>query len=511
MTPKENQKYKYKTLEPLLLAVSMVIGMFLGYNLFDNKNDLSLLSASTLDPSSSGTGMGRIEEIIRVVENSYVDVVDSENISLKAIEAIVQQLDPHSSYISADELEEYNQKMQGKHKGIGIESKFIEDSLYVNYVVPESNAEKAGIKPGDVILRIEDDTLVNKNRNIKFVQELLRKTENGSLEFEVLSSGAEKFSKKIALTEIESQSASSHYVIDNNHGYIKIKRFSANTYDQFFKSLESISEKAGKDEFNLILDLRDNPGGFVPQTLRILSQLFPTKDRVLSFTEGEHRKRKEYKSSGRNFYKVKNLVVLINENSASASEIIAGAVQDWDRGVLIGQATYGKGLVQEIFPLKTGGAIRLTVARYATPSGRFIQKPYEIQNDAQLQADSTFYTKKLKRKIQNNGGIIPDLEMEMNQESEYNSEITDYVCQRILPGRSAIDLEKLMDENIPLPFEITDKFGSSIRKIRAELIYSWYGKKAYYEYFQKRDPLVLKAIEILSKDDPVKRLASNEF
>jgi len=508
---KDKPGYEYKIFEPLLLAVSMVIGMFLGYNLFDNKNDLSLLSTSSFDSTVSASGMGRIEEIIRVVENSYVDDVDSENISKKAIEAIVQQLDPHSNYISEKELKEYNQKMQGSHKGIGIESKFIEDSLYVNYVVPESSADKAGIKPGDVILRIEDDTLVNKNRSIKYVQELLRETDRSALEFEVLSNRKEKLSKEIALNDVIDQSASSHYLIDGMHGYIKIKRFSSNTYEQFFQSLESLSEQSGLDEFNLILDLRDNPGGFVPQTLRILSQLFQSKDRLLSFTEGEHRKRKEYKSSGRNFYKIKNIVVLINENSASASEIIAGAIQDWDRGVLLGKPTYGKGLVQEFFPLKTGGAIRLTVARYATPSGRFIQKPYEIQNDEQLQADSTFYTKKLKRKILNNGGIIPDIDIENSSESIYNAKVTNYVCQQILPGLPAISLEQLTDESQPLPFDLDGEFKNESRKVRAEMIYSLYGKIAYYEYFQKRDPLISKAIEILSKDDPVKRLASNEF
>jgi len=488
MTPKDKPRYEYKIFEPLLLAVSMVIGMFLGYNLFDNKNDLSLLSSSSFDSTVSASGMGRIEEIIRVVENSYVDEVDSENISKKAIEAIVQQLDPHSNYISEKELKEYNQKMQGSHKGIGIESKFIEDSLYVNYVVPESSADKAGIKPGDVILRIEDDTLVNKDRSIKYVQELLRETDEKTLEFEVLSNRKIRLSKEIALDEVVSQSASSHYLIDGKHGYIKIKRFSSNTYEQFFQSLESLSEKSGKDEFNLILDLRDNPGGFVPQTLRILSQLFQSKDKLLSFTEGEHRKRKDYVSSGRNFYKVKNIVVLINENSASASEIIAGAIQDWDRGVLLGKPTYGKGLVQEIFPLKTGGAIRLTVARYATPSGRYIQKPYEIQNDEQLQVDSTFYTKKLKRKIRNNGGIIPDIDIENSNEAIYNGEITNYVCQQILPGMPAIELDRLTDESLPLPFELDEEFKDESRKVRAEMIYSWYGKIAYYEYFQKRDP-----------------------
>lgn len=510
MNSPDKPKSSYKIFEPLLLAISMIVGMFLGYNVFDNKNDLSLLDSAEISTSKTSLGMGRIEEIIRIVENSYVDKVDSDGMSQDAIQSIIKQLDPHSSYISPKELEEYNQKMEGVHKGIGIESKFIDDSLFVNYVVPNSQAEKAGIKPGNIILEIDSDTISGKSKNSKYVQELMRSTDKASISFKVQSMEKAVKELDITLDEIVAQSASSHYLIDGNHGYIKIKRFSANTYDQFFKSLESLAEQSQKDDFNLILDLRDNPGGFVPQTLRILSQLFNSKDKLLSYTIGEHRKRREYKSTGRNFYKIKNIVVLINENSASASEIIAGAIQDWDRGVLLGQSSYGKGLVQEIFPLKRGGAIRLTVARYATPSGRFIQKPYEIKNDEQLQEDSTFYTKKLKRKIKNNGGIIPDILIEESLDSKYNSKVTDFVCKNILPFTQKIELKELLDEAFTLPFDFKDlKF--SDRHLRAELIYSWYGKIAYYEYFQKRDPMIIQALEILSKEDPLKKLASNEF
>ncbi len=510
MNPAQKPTSTYKVFEPLLLAISMVVGMFLGYNVFDNKNDLSLLSQSAIDSTNSNSGIGRIEEIIRIVDNSYVDEINTDEISSEAIQSILTQLDPHSSYISPEELEEYNQRMEGVHKGIGIESKFVDDSLFVSYVTPDSEADKAGLKPGNIILEIGNDTISGKKRSIKFVQEKLRKAETPSLAFKVQSQNQNIQDLDIKLDEVVVQSASSHYLIDENHGYIKINRFSANTYDQFFKSLESIANQAKKDDFNLILDLRDNPGGFVPQTLRILSQLFNTKDKLLSYTIGEHRKRKEYNSTGRNFYKVKNIVVLINENSASASEIIAGAIQDWDRGVLIGKGTYGKGLVQEIFPLKRGGAIRLTVARYATPSGRFIQKPYEIKNDDQLQEDSTFYTKKYKRKIKNNGGILPDIIVEEDLDSQYDSKVTEFVCKHILPFNNKIDLKELIDESKPLAIKRTASEFTE-RQIRAELIHSWYGKIHYYEYFQKRDPLVMKAIEILSKDDPMKKLASNEL
>ena len=510
MNSPDKSQSSYKIFEPVLLAITMVIGMFLGYNVFDNKNDLSLLNSASIDSTNSTVGMGRIEEIIRIVENSYVDDIDTDDVSKEAIHSILKQLDPHSSYISPEELDEYNQKMEGVHKGIGIESQFIDDSLFVSYVIPESEADKAGVKPGNIILQIDQDTISGKKRSIKYVKEVIRKAETPSLSFKIQAQNKKIEDLDIGLEDVVVQSASSHYLIDENHGYIKINRFSANTYDQFFKSLESLAEQSNRDDFNLILDLRNNPGGFVPQTLRILSQLFNSKGKLLSYTIGEHRKRKEYKSTGRNFYKIKNIVVLINENSASASEIIAGAIQDWDRGILIGEGSYGKGLVQEIFPLKRGGAIRLTVARYATPSGRFIQKPYVIKNDEQVQEDSTFYTKKFKRKILNNGGIIPDIEIEEDEDSKYNNKITEFVCKNILPFTNRIDIKELMDETKPLSF-LKQKSEFSDRQIRAELIHSWYGKISYYEYFQQRDPFVVKAIEVLSKEDPMRKLASNEL
>jgi len=510
MNPQEKSQSSYKIFEPLLLAISMVIGMLLGYNIFDNKNDLSLLNSASIDTTNSSIGMGRIEEIIRLVENSYVDDIDVDDVSNDAIHSILKQLDPHSSYISPEELDEYNQRMEGVHKGIGIESQFIDDSLFVSYVIPDSEADKAGVIPGNIILEIAKDTVSGKNRSIKYVKELIRKAGTPSLSFKIQAQNKRIADLDIGLEDVVVESASSHYLIGDNYGYLKISRFSANTYDQFFKSLESLAEQSSKDDFNLILDLRDNPGGYVPQTLRILSQLFNSKGKLLSYTIGEHRKRKEYKSTGRNFYKINNIVVLINGNSASASEIIAGAMQDWDRGILIGEGSYGKGLVQEIFPLKRGGAIRLTVARYATPSGRFIQKPYVIKNDDQIQEDSTFYTKKFKRKILNNGGIIPDIEIKEDEDFKYDNKITEFVCKNILPFKNKVDLKELMDETKPLSlYNGTSEF--SDRQIRAELIHSWYGKISYYEYFQQRDPYVMKAIEVLSKEDPMRKLASNEL
>jgi len=506
----------YKIWEPLLMAGFTVLGMIAGYNLFEGKSD-ELIEISSLNASNTHVGIGRVEEIIRILENSYVDEIESDDLVKDVVENIISKLDPHSSYISPEELKEYNQRMEGIYRGIGIESLFVRDTLYVSHVNAGSKAEAAGLLAGDIILEIGKDTLFNKGKTVKDVQEVLRNWEGNVVDFKILRKKKEALELDINLQKTDVQSASTHYLLNNNTGYLKINRFSANTYDQFFKSLESISNQLNTDKFNLVLDLRDNPGGYLPQSLKILSQLFNSKDKLLSFTIGEHRKRKEYKSTGRNFYNVDKLSVLINDNSASASEIVAGAVQDWDRGVVIGQASYGKGLVQEIFPLKNNGAIRLTVARYCTPSGRQIQKPYKEIEEGETQEDSTFFTKKYERKIFNNSGISPDFIVEETPFDFYKNGMVDSVACKILPFVDKLELQYLTDHESALANQTgmigtldIQNAGFSEDQIRAELIYAWYGASDYYKYIQREDPYILRAMELIEVENPLQQLASKE-
>ncbi len=513
MNEDSSSRAKYKIWEPLLLAVVCAVGMIAGHNLFDNNERGSLLEYSNISNTNGTAGMGRIEEILRILENSYVDTIQTDEVVKNLVENIIGELDPHSSYISPEELEAYNQRMEGIYRGIGIESIFIDDTLFVNHVKESSTAEQAGLKAGDIILQIGTDTLINNQKTIQDVQNILKDWRGTSADFTILRNKKEKLEMSISLQKTDVRSASTHYTINDRTGYVKINRFSANTYDQFFKSLEAISNKLDTEEFDLIIDLRDNPGGYLPQSLKILSQLFQNKDKLLSYTIGAHRKRKEYKSTGRNFYNIDKISVLINENSASASEIVAGAIQDWDRGVLIGRQTYGKGLVQEIFPLKNKGAIRLTVARYCTPSGRQIQKPYGNETEIDF-LDSTFYTLKYNRSLVNNNGIFPDYDVEFDKISLPENGIVDSITRKVLPYTDVIPLDVLNDfENFnakrlgELNLNKT-KFNRS--HIASELIYAWYGASAYYEYIQKNDACILKALEIAQVDNPLRQLASKE-
>lgn len=505
--PQLNPNSTLKIWEPFLLALCLSIGMFVGYDLFEDKSDLLLIDSAAKNKS---LGIGRVEEILRVIENSYVDHLKSDELVENAITNLINKLDPHSHYINEQEFEDYNQKMSGVYKGMGVESKFINDTLYVCHSENNEKHSKDGLKAGDRIIVMDGDTISGRGKNMNDILRLLKEVNDEFINLEIIRSN-NNLNVNISLKEQTTSSADLNYVIQNRVGVVRISRFSANTYDQFFKSLESISKKLERDDFDLIIDLRNNPGGYVPQTLRILSQLFSAKNLLLSFTEGENRKRKEYKSTGRNFYNIGQIVVLINENSASASEIIAGAIQDWDRGVVIGQSSYGKGLVQELFPLKNGGAIRLTIARYGTPSGRFIQKPYTVNGELRMVEDSIFETKKLGRQLKNNNGITPDLEVEPR--ISFDSEISDFVVSKILPFYDSVSYKELVDPNFDAieTFNLYKVYDHTKNELLiTELIYAWHGPLMYYQFVNSADPTFAKASEVILSSNPLYYLASEE-
>lgn len=423
---------KYIVLEPLVLALVMVIGISIGYKINDTEDDFALIQR--LDESA--VPIGRIEEVIRFVENKYVDSVDVENIENKLIETVLEDLDPHSIYIPPSDIEDVNRQMSGKFQGIGIETLLIKDTFYISYVMENSPAEKAGLSIGSKIISVSDSIVSGKDLAFSDLSTLVLSDEEVVLNVELNS---EKKRYKLVPEEFEVNSAQNHFLIEPDVGYIQLERFTSQSYNDFLRALETLVTDNNLE--NLVLDLRNNPGGYLPETSKILSQLFKEKDRLLLYTEGEKSEKQEYKTTGKCFFDVKNIAVLINEGSASGSEILAGAIQDWDRGVIIGSRSYGKGLVQEQYSLENGGAIRLTVARYFTPSGRLIQKNYkdtdfdylsEVQNrsvDEDYLKDSLsdtldFRTMKLKRSVKGGGGIQPDIMVPMDKSrnsSEYYS------------------------------------------------------------------------------------------
>jgi carboxyl-terminal processing protease len=424
------QQEKYNIIQPLLLAACIAVGMMLGYKMNDNleKPLIQFSDASDNNPQM----IGRVEELLRFIENKYVDSVNSNVLIDEAISAIFAKLDPHSSYLSATDVEDVNDEMSGSFQGIGIENFSIDDTICIYRVLNDSPAAKADLRPFDRLITIDDSIIAGKSIPYANIRQKLRKKSGETFELTILR-GKQLIKKKISAIKIPVRTVQSTFIPEASAAIIKIDRFGAKTYAEFMTEVEKyfadIQGKGITDKAkHLIIDLRDNPGGYLPEATNILCQIFEEKDRLLVYTEGKSNQKNEYKTTGKRFFAIEKVIILIDENSASASEIVAGAIQDWDRGIVIGRRSYGKGLVQEQYDLNNGGAVRLTVARYYTPSGRSIQRTYDdrdnydedlserVKNGDLFHKDSTivkdaqeYKTLLLNRKVRSVGGITPDV------------------------------------------------------------------------------------------------------
>ena len=423
MTNPPTSEKKLNVWLPLLLAFVAAFGIFIGFRLQDSM--ASPQQVSVLPSISGKQEVGKIEEILRFVEAKYVEDVERDELVETAINSILEELDPHSSYIPEDELENVNASLEGSFDGIGIQFTIIDDTIQVISPLAGGPSETLGIRAGDKIVEINDTTVAGIGITDSKIMKRLRGKKGTDVKIGIQrGDNPEVIHFDITRDQIPDYSLDVSYMVDDRIGFIKINRFSSTTYEEFMKAVEKLDEKGMKD---LIIDVRQNPGGYLEAATKIVGQLFDDK-RLLVYTEGRTQRRNEYKSTGRNFYDIDNVVVLIDEGSASASEILAGAVQDSDRGKIIGRRSFGKGLVQEQYNLNDGSALRLTVARYYTPSGRSIQKPYkdkkgeydkdiaerfdkgEMQNqDSIIVLDSTRYYTEDGRIVYGGGGITPDV------------------------------------------------------------------------------------------------------
>jgi carboxyl-terminal processing protease len=368
----------------------------------------------------------KFEEIFTYINHLYVDDVNNKTLTEAGIVAVLEKLDPHSTYISKEEVDDANQSINGNFVGVGIRFQLLKDTLMVVATVPGGPSEKIGIRAGDKIIKVDGINIANvklKSSQVreklmgelgsKVKVEVLRKNENTSLNFTITRD-------KIPLNSVDC-----HYMITPTTGYIKLNSFSHTSTDEIKASLKALNEQGMK---NLILDLQDNGGG-VMQAARNICDEFLSKDKLVVFSEGKHQPRQDMVCDTKGQFEKGKLIVLVNENSASASEIVSGAIQDWDRGLIIGRRTYGKGLVQRPIGLSDGSEVRLTIARYFTPSGRNIQKPYEdnkeeyhkdfirrlahgeltSQDSIKFPDSLKFQTKIAKRTVYGGGGIMPDI------------------------------------------------------------------------------------------------------
>jgi carboxyl-terminal processing protease len=537
---------------PLFLSLAMIGGIFVGLKLQNEplisksqKRKLSTAEAEQI------VGQGRMEEILRYVDAKYVDRVNDELMVDKAINNLLEELDPHSVYIPADDLAHITEELEGEYEGIGLEALLLDDTLTIITPIANSPAERSGLMSGDKILFISDSSAIGKD--LRWLNAKLRGKRGTQLQMTILRGGDFR-PRQISLERdrISTSSIDGTVVLDDNIGFIKISRFSAHTSREFMQALELLFEKKGVK--NLIIDLRGNPGGYLDKAVDVLSQIFPDKDQLLVTTKGRTVHKNEYKTSGRQRYKVGKLAVLIDEGAASASEIVAGAVQDWDRGIIIGRRSFGKGLVQEPYELRDGSELRLTVARYYTPIGRSIQRPYigktkseynregEKQDLVERDTEGGGKTQKYRtpggRIVLGGGGINPDIyvpvEIFSKNASYQNLKIwvDDYAFKYFNIHRKELTPFKTAHadndwQNFNRNFKVTDySFNEFIRYterqnvprsntdmpiikepikrlIKARIARQLFGDEGYFGILSTSDACIQSALDALKKEDPL--------
>lgn len=411
----ENKRITY--LLPIALGLSLAIGLFFGRQMASGSN-------TGLELGTSGDSRyQKMQDIINIINNYYVDSVNGDELFETTIRDMLHKLDPHSSYIPAEELKLANEQIQGEFAGVGVRFFVIRDTICVTHVIPGSPSEAGGVLAGDKILKVDGKNLSKKGVSSDDVMSALKGPRGTAVQVTLLREG-KKLNKRIVRGSIPINSISAAFMLNERTGFIKIDQFSLSTDSEFNDAADQLI-KAGMKQ--LILDLRNNPGGVLSAATRIADEFLPS-GKVIVSTKGEHSREQEYISTSTGKLERMQVVILVNENSASASEILAGALQDHDRATIVGRRSFGKGLVQEDMVLRDGSSLRLTIARYYTPTGRSIQKPYngniedyyhdqmDRYDNGELYApDSSIFVDSLKyitpggKVVYGGGGIMPDV------------------------------------------------------------------------------------------------------
>lgn len=355
-------KKKLQIWLPLLFSLTMIVGMFIGFNMRTILPGKSFFYLQKKNP---------LQEILNLIDKKYVDEIDINKLTDTAILSILSKLDPHSSYIPAKNLQQINEEINGSFFGIGIEFNIFSDSLNVINVLADGPSAKAGLKIGDIILKANDSLISGHKVSVERIRNILRGPFDSEVNLQLLRN-KKLINAKIKRGIIPLTSIDAAYMLDSLTGYIRINKFTSQTYREFMQALTDLKKKKMTQ---LVLDLRDNGGGVLEEAVEIADE-FLSGEKLITYTEGKSYAKKEYRSRREGQFETGKLIVLANEGSASASEILIGALQDWDRATIVGRKTFGKGLVQEQFNLSNNAALRLTIARYYTPVGRSIQRPY---------------------------------------------------------------------------------------------------------------------------------------
>jgi carboxyl-terminal processing protease len=517
-----SKKHYHKKYLPLIIGTSVAIGLFI--NAFLNGNPSRF--------TSNNTTQLKINQLINYIENDYVDEVDTDSIVSSMVTQMMKNLDPHSTYISKEDYQDVRANMKGEIVGIGISYYKIEDSIAVIQSLPEGPSKKVGILPGDRILTANGIQLHDQNLSNDSITKILKGKLYSDVYLQIKRKGIEDLIDfNLSRDRIPIKSVNAGIAINENLGYIKINRFAETTYQEFIEKLNDL-KKQGVN--GLILDLRDNGGGFLREAIAIADE-FLSEGTPILFTKNRAGKTDENLATSTSSFLDGKLYVLVNENSASASEIVAGAIQDNDRGYIVGRRSYGKGLVQREMKLADGSAIRLTVSRYYTPTGRSIQRPYSngnsayyndynkryengelIERDSIQVNDSLKFTTPGGRIVYGGGGIVPDIfipkELDnLNEDLEYmlkGGVIDRFVFDELDKDRTYYNsLSKQDFDAFTIPEEMLQNYTDYLnemnfnynfenhiakltRFLKASIARQIFNEEAAYEIFTESDPMI---------------------
>ena len=529
MNARKNSRYM-----PLIMALCVVLGVFIGtfYANHFSGNRLSIINS----------GSNKLNNLLHIIDDQYVDTVNVNDLVEKAMPQILAELDPHSVYIAAKDVQMANDDLRGSFSGVGIEFTIRQDTLHVQQVIGNGPAERAGVIAGDKVVMVDDKPFTGKTLTNEVAIHTLKGPKDTKVKLGILRYGEKKI-RNIVVTrgEIPTKSVTATYMLDDKTGYIRIKNFGENTYPELLIALAKLSQL---DFQNLTIDLRGNTGGYLQSAVQIANEFLP-KNKLIVYTQGRKSARQDYRSDGRGSYQHIPMVVLIDEGSASASEILAGAIQDNDRGTIIGRRSFGKGLVQQPIAFNDQSMIRLTIARYYSPSGRCIQKPYTAGDNKDYEEDllaryqhgeffsqdsikhkGPAYHTAIGRSVYGGGGITPDIFV-----AEDTTDVTSYYKQASMSGLIIQYAFEYTDENRGRLKEykgmqelaehlkkqnLVDKFASYAenkglkrrnlmiqrshklleRFIYSRIIYNMQNEQSWMEYLNSDDPAIMETLKV---------------
>lgn len=530
---KNNTKYI-----PFLLAVCLIAGIAIGtfYANHFSGNKLGIINTSS----------NKLNALLRIIDDQYVDTVKMSDLVEEAMPQILSELDPHSSYIPAKNLEAVNSELRGSFSGIGIQFTIQDDTIHINSVIQGGPSEKVGLMAGDRIVAIDDSAFVGKIVTNNESMKRLKGEKGSKVKLGIFRPGEKDILHfTVVRGDIPVKSIDAAYMLNEKFGYIKVNKFGETTYPEFLIALAKLNQENCQ---GIIIDLRGNTGGYMVASIQMINELLPNK-RLIVYTQGRKSPRENYTSNGTGSSQKIPLIVLVDEASASASEIFAGAIQDNDRGTIIGRRSFGKGLVQQPIEFSDGSAIRLTIARYYTPSGRCIQKPYEkgkgeeyemdlltryehgefFSADSIKQNEKEVYHTSLGRPVYGGGGIMPDIFVPQDTTGmtsyfrmaanrgliiRYSFDYTDtnrntlqqydtvekmvahLKKQNLLEKFASWAEKKGLKRRNNLMYKSRNLFE---RSLYGNIIYNMLGLEAYISYLNETDNTVLKALEVLEQ------------